>query len=332
MMRRPGPHKEGDGPVVPRAGEAPRLGMPPRRPPARSPASKRKSKGRIVAGLVLFAWAAGATGFGLWNWFAVGRLVEEQADLRHAYDDKVRALTRRLVGVASHQVLEQDGLSDQMADIIARQVELENRQAALVADGRAPERRGLPGRGGRGGAGGDPRPGATRTARVAQPVGPAPAEPVPTLRLGPPRRHRARARRRKAARGDRRGADARAPPGRPGPRRPDPCASNSPRLQISIGRVETGQVRLVGRVVERHRQGIGTMRSDPRRASACRCRTPRRSDASGRLFVARRRRSPPPIRSRRRSPRSERDFVVLQRWRSVVDAAPSTGPSRATTT
>jgi len=47
-------------------------------------------------------------------------------------DDKVRALTRRLVGVASHQVLEEEGLSGRLADIIARQVDLESRQSLLA--------------------------------------------------------------------------------------------------------------------------------------------------------------------------------------------------------
>ena len=59
------------------------------------------------------------------------RVLTEEAELKQAYDDKIRALTRRMVGVASGQMLEQDGLQDRMADLIARQEQLETRQAVL---------------------------------------------------------------------------------------------------------------------------------------------------------------------------------------------------------
>ncbi|WP_342165040.1 M23 family metallopeptidase [Methylobacterium sp. SD21] len=79
----------------------------------------------------LLVWAAVA------SWFAYEgnrenkRLAAEQTNQKTVYEDKVRALTRRLVGVASHQVLEQDGLAGRMADIVTRQVDLENRLATL---------------------------------------------------------------------------------------------------------------------------------------------------------------------------------------------------------
>ncbi|KQO91912.1 hypothetical protein ASF36_18870 [Methylobacterium sp. Leaf90] len=64
-------------------------------------------------------------------------MISRQADeaiLRQSeHNEKIRALTRRLVGVASYQMLEQDGLAERMTDIITRQVELENREAALAA-------------------------------------------------------------------------------------------------------------------------------------------------------------------------------------------------------
>ncbi len=106
-----------------------------------------RSSPRVAAYLVapLLVWAAVA------SWFAYSgdreskRLAAEQANQKVAYENKVRALTRRLVGVASHQVLEQDGLAGRMADIVTRQVDLENRLAKLngyahrIADpGRAP--------------------------------------------------------------------------------------------------------------------------------------------------------------------------------------------------
>ncbi|MCB4805517.1 murein DD-endopeptidase MepM/ murein hydrolase activator NlpD [Methylobacterium brachiatum] len=63
----------------------------------------------------------------------IGRLTDEAAIRQAEHEGKVRALTRRLVGVASSQMLEQDGLAERLTDIITRQVELENRDAALAS-------------------------------------------------------------------------------------------------------------------------------------------------------------------------------------------------------
>lgn len=63
----------------------------------------------------------------------INRLTDEAAARQAETESKVRALTRRLVGVASSQALEQDGLAERLTDIITRQVELENRDAALAS-------------------------------------------------------------------------------------------------------------------------------------------------------------------------------------------------------
>ncbi len=84
----------------------------------------------LVCGLLL-AWAAAASWLAYDRSEAALRHQAEQAAQRSTYEDKVRALTRRLVGVASHQSLEQDGLAGRLSDIITRQVEIENRLATL---------------------------------------------------------------------------------------------------------------------------------------------------------------------------------------------------------
>ncbi|MCK2056109.1 M23 family metallopeptidase [Methylobacterium sp. 37f] len=84
----------------------------------------------LVCGSLL-TWAGAASWLAYDRGEATARVQAEQAAQRAAYEDKVRALTRRLVGVASHQILEHDGLAGRLSDIITRQVEIENRLAAL---------------------------------------------------------------------------------------------------------------------------------------------------------------------------------------------------------
>lgn len=84
----------------------------------------------LVCGLLL-AWAAAASWLAYDRAEVAVRLQAMQAAQRVTHEDKVRALTRRLVGVASHQMLEQDGLAGRLSDIITRQVEIENRLATL---------------------------------------------------------------------------------------------------------------------------------------------------------------------------------------------------------
>lgn len=108
--------------------------LPPHRP--RRPSLGRSRKSLVLALLVLnlaaLAWAGAAT-YGLFHERAlVATLRDEQLFLQRTYDEKVRALTRRLVGaIASQPALEKDGLDGRLADLITRQVELETRQLLL---------------------------------------------------------------------------------------------------------------------------------------------------------------------------------------------------------
>jgi murein DD-endopeptidase MepM/ murein hydrolase activator NlpD len=108
------------------------------RPVRERPVPARRRAGRpslvmIVVTAVLFAWATGMSWMAFEGRRTIAQMAEQQAELQQAADAKVKALTRRLVGVASHQVLERDGLEGRMADLITRQVELENRQALLTS-------------------------------------------------------------------------------------------------------------------------------------------------------------------------------------------------------
>ncbi|WP_238272634.1 M23 family metallopeptidase [Methylobacterium cerastii] len=78
------------------------------------------------------AWGAAASWYAWRGAAEAEQALADGATQKAAYEDKVRALTRRLVGVASHQMLEQGGLADRMADIVTRQVELETRAATLA--------------------------------------------------------------------------------------------------------------------------------------------------------------------------------------------------------
>jgi murein DD-endopeptidase MepM/ murein hydrolase activator NlpD len=137
-------------------------------------------------------WAVAATWLAYDARQTAGRLVVEKAEMRTEYEGKVRALVRRMVGVASHQTLEQDGLDGRLTDLIARQEELENRQNALTRLAEQAGVQGLPVQM----RAGEPAGNAPAAVTNRKPPEPPAAEPgidrspntkpaVPTLRLGP---------------------------------------------------------------------------------------------------------------------------------------------------
>ncbi len=116
-------------------------------------------------------WALAGTGVAVSEYRTIARLTEEAATRQAEHESKVRALTRRLVGVASHQMLEQDGLAERLADIITRQVELENRESALAAMVERALASGAPPPGGSGGGTGElPPPQPMRKGASAEPA------------------------------------------------------------------------------------------------------------------------------------------------------------------
>ncbi|MCJ2033851.1 M23 family metallopeptidase [Methylobacterium sp. J-068] len=234
------------------------------RRPLPAPAARRGTRGagrRGGAGTLwllaaAFVWGAAATGFAIANYRTVQRLTEEAGLRQAAHDDKVRALTRRLVGVASHQVLEEEGLSGRLADIITRQVDLESRQALLAAMAERTLADKFPGE----------KPPLDKPANErAAPVPPAAAaEPAPGER----------ARRRPEGRDAAPPAEG-APSGRPGRSgglRNDPALNVAQltalgardqfgRIEASLGRVEAGQLRILTTLATAGRAAVERIRA-----------------------------------------------------------------------
>jgi murein DD-endopeptidase MepM/ murein hydrolase activator NlpD len=90
-------------------------------------------RGRTVFVVFLLAWAIVST------WAAIGLHLARESEAqvhaaaRAADEEKLKVLTRRYVGVASYGVLEREGLAGRMAEVIARQAQLEDQQEALGA-------------------------------------------------------------------------------------------------------------------------------------------------------------------------------------------------------
>ena len=107
-----------------------------RRPPARVQRRLSQLRSgvaiRVALGLCTI-WTIATTIVVVRDARDIGRLNDEAELRRLLHEERVRALTRRLVGVASHQMLEQEGLADRLADMVTRQVDLEARAAALAA-------------------------------------------------------------------------------------------------------------------------------------------------------------------------------------------------------
>jgi len=141
------------------------------REPIRTPEPRRRRPSRVgkfgrvlvlLASVVGVGWAAVATWLLFQERAIVAALQQEQLVLQASYDEKMRALTRRLVGSIATQRAPgagagRDGAGDdQLADLIGRQIELEARQnllGTLTGQAVAPV---LPGNGAQapGGAGG----------------------------------------------------------------------------------------------------------------------------------------------------------------------------------
>ncbi|WP_131858184.1 M23 family metallopeptidase [Bosea sp. BK604] len=91
----------------------------------------------IILCLVALPWAGLATWWLYQERGAIATLREEQAFLQKSYEERLRVMTRRLVSAVATQQGGQaqgsigEGADDRLADLIARQVELETRQTLL---------------------------------------------------------------------------------------------------------------------------------------------------------------------------------------------------------
>lgn len=320
----------GAGGVRPRT-QAHALG---KRPARRSAARPQRGSGAILKILLalLAIWGAGATWLAVSGRNQVARLAEEQVEMRLDHEDKVKALTRRLVGVASHQILEQDGLSGRLADIISRQVELENRQSALLlmadkvgvagASSATPAAAAPPARSRTEEDG--PAAGARTRSIPAEPATRATPPVVPTLRLGAP----GAAEPGQANPGPRSSLDERTQRP-PGPRSLDgmetlPLREQFARLESSITRLEGAQVRYLGALQAGAQNGISLIRASlatlglsiqPEAAPEPKGRT---------LRLSARAQAPDPFGARLAGIQS--DLLQLERWRGLAEIVPIRSP------
>lgn len=108
----------------------PRLRQEPHRRTAPKSAGGR---GRTVFVVFLLAWGIVSTWAAIGLHLARSREVQVHAAARAADEEKLKVLTRRYVGVASYGALEREGLAGRMAEVIARQAQLEDQQEALGA-------------------------------------------------------------------------------------------------------------------------------------------------------------------------------------------------------
>ncbi|PZN98494.1 MAG: hypothetical protein DCF30_13990 [Hyphomicrobiales bacterium] len=127
-------NRGGAGPGEP---DAPQLGDRPRRTPRRGGLPRLVQGALIVLAFLGLAWGAMATWLLFQEKTIVATLQQEQQVLQASYDEKMRALTRRLVSSIATQRApgapsgRDGGSDDQLADLITRQIELEARQNLL---------------------------------------------------------------------------------------------------------------------------------------------------------------------------------------------------------
>lgn len=81
---------------------------------------------------LLAAWSAGSAWYILFRDQLALRYISQQAEMQYSYEAKIGALRARLDRVATQKLLEHDGIEGRITDLVARQVELENRQAILA--------------------------------------------------------------------------------------------------------------------------------------------------------------------------------------------------------
>lgn len=111
----------------PRTGRARRL-------PRRGGLPRIAQGALILLAMLGLGWGGGATWLLIQEKATVATLRQEQQFIQASYEERVRALTRRLVSsIATQRAPEpgREGTDDHLADLITRQVELETRQNLL---------------------------------------------------------------------------------------------------------------------------------------------------------------------------------------------------------
>jgi murein DD-endopeptidase MepM/ murein hydrolase activator NlpD len=224
---------------------------------------------------VLTVWGAGSAWYILFRDHLAARFIARHTEMQYAYEDKLGAMRARIDRIASQKLLEQDGIETRVADLVARQMAVENRDAVLAT---------LADQGGGPSTTGAIRAQLTRVPRSRAEPPPAasayaPVKPIPepepepfALRLGEPNGSRAEPRRERQSRNGFEGA---------------PVEVRLALVERSLARTELDQVRRLdgllrsaGAEVSRLRAAVADTGLDPEAV-----RPPGR-DAVGGPFVA----------------------------------------------
>ncbi|GGH22350.1 membrane protein [Alsobacter metallidurans] len=88
--------------------------------------------GSAVAGLFLL-WSVGATAYIAFREDILGGLMSRQTQMQYAYEDRIAALRTSIDRLTSRQLLDQDSFEGKVQELIARQAQLENRQAVVAS-------------------------------------------------------------------------------------------------------------------------------------------------------------------------------------------------------
>jgi murein DD-endopeptidase MepM/ murein hydrolase activator NlpD len=93
--------------------------------------SRHAALGAVAAFVLLVAWAAASGWYFLFSDDVAAHLMTRQSAMQQAYEEKIGALRVHLDRLASQNLVDQDGLERRVSEIIARQAQLETRQAML---------------------------------------------------------------------------------------------------------------------------------------------------------------------------------------------------------
>jgi murein DD-endopeptidase MepM/ murein hydrolase activator NlpD len=96
-------------------------------------AIRRSTLAAVGVGFALLTlWGAGSAWYILFRDHLAARFIAQQTEMQYAYEEKLAAMRARLDRVASHKLLEQDSVETRVSDLVARQMNLENRQTVLA--------------------------------------------------------------------------------------------------------------------------------------------------------------------------------------------------------
>jgi murein DD-endopeptidase MepM/ murein hydrolase activator NlpD len=86
-----------------------------------------------VVGFILMAWYLVATLYLVFRDEMLGRLISQQTEMQHAYEDRLAALRNQIDRVTSRQLVDQNSIDGKLQELISRHAQLETRHALVAA-------------------------------------------------------------------------------------------------------------------------------------------------------------------------------------------------------